>query len=326
MPDAAPAPGDSTRRGTRRLAAPEPDGSGHQATPPVHAGRAYVGLAILGGGLSILVGAAPHEDPLVGLALAAFGITLVATAPALPRIARLPPMLLALVGAVLCAIVVGDAAWTGSPFDTPKLALLGLGILCLACAPLVARGASVRWRSQRVPVATLLACLLPALGAPLLIWGLQAASKSAFGTTPVELFVRIALLVPMGAALGVLGLAPHIQGQTITYATPRGSLALEVGAACSGVQAMALFAGVLALFLLAERPGGRRLAVWSCIGLAGVYVANVVRLTLLALVGYEWGPHALVAAHAEAGWIVFVAWSLLFAYLARRAAPRPAAS
>ena len=284
--------------------------------------RAYIGLAILGGGLSILLGAVPHEDPLVGIALAAFGAALVATAPRLPEIRHLPASLVGGAGMAVVLLLTGHSAYTRAALDLPKLAIAGLGLACAALAPLLARDAHVRLRGKPVPLATLVACLLPVLGAPLLVWGLQALFKSSLGSTPVELFVRVALLVPLSAFLGTLGLAPSVHGQTISYATPRGPLVLEVGAACSGVQAMALFAGVLALFLLAERPGGRRLALWSFIGMAGVYVANVIRLAALALVGYEWGPAALVRAHAEAGWVFFVAWSVLFAHLVRRSRAR----
>jgi exosortase/archaeosortase family protein len=304
------------------------EASAMAVVPGRTAGRAYVGLAVLGGGLSVLVGAAPHEDPLVGVALAGFGAALVATAPQLPPIRRLPPALVAVPGLLLVLAIAANVAWRHGGLDLPKAAIALLGLVLVACAPLLARDATVRLRKRSVPLATLVACLLPVLGAPLLVWGLQAAFKGSLGTTPVELFVRVALLVPLAFVLRVLGLAPSVAGQTISYATPRGPLSLEVGAACSGVQAMALFAGVLALFLLAERPGGRRLALWSFIGLAGVYAANVLRLCVLALVGYQWGPAALVQAHAEAGWVFFVAWAVLFAWLARRSgaarAPPPA--
>ncbi|HEX2065854.1 MAG TPA: exosortase/archaeosortase family protein [Candidatus Thermoplasmatota archaeon] len=288
------------------------------------AGRAYIGLGVLGCGLAILVGAVPHEDPIVGIALAAFGTALVATAPRLPDI-RLPPLAAGLAGLLLALPVAAHAAWRGGAWSVPKVALVALGLALAGLAPLLARDVHVRLGRRRVPLATLAACLLPVLGAPLLAWGVQALFKGSLGTTPVELFVRVALLPPLAGFLAVLGLGPQVDGQTIHYATPRGPLSLEVGAACSGIQAMALFAGVLTLFLLAERPGGRRLALWSFIGLGGVYVANVVRLFSLALVGYGWGPAALLRAHAEAGWIFFVAWAVLFAYLARRSGnPRPA--
>lgn len=303
-------------------AAPEgPEDAPPAARPP--AGRAYLGLALLGWGLSILLGVTPHEDLLVGAGLAVFGAALLATAPRLPEVPGLPAALVAALGIAVVLAVVGHMAAFGSAFDLRKAMLLLLGLGVAACAPILRRRVRVGRRGRTVPVSSLVVAAGAVLGAPLAAWAVQAATATTMGTTPAEAFVRVALLAPLGAFLGGLGLAPAVDGQTITYATPRGPLALEVGAACSGVQAMALFTGVLAVFLWAERPGGRRLAAWSAIGIAGVYAVNLLRLGALALVGYQWGTKALLQFHAQAGWIFFVAWAVAFAWLARRARGTP---
>ena len=169
-----------------------------------------------------------------------------------------------------------------------------------------------------VAVGSAVVAVLAVLGAPLAVWALQAAAKATIGSTPGEAFVRYALVAPSGLLLGALGMHPRIAGQTISFGTPRGVLSVEVGAACSGLQAMALFMAVLGAYLWSERPGARRLAVWSAIGLGGVYVANLLRLAILFLVGYRWGSDALLRVHAQAGWMFFAAWALAFAWLARR--------
>jgi exosortase/archaeosortase family protein len=295
------------------------------ATPARAAGsgRAYLGLALLGWGLSILVGVTPHEDPWIGAGLAAFGLALAISAPRLPEFrGALPPYAVAGAGLVVAAGVLAFDAFTDAALDGPKLAMVLLGIGLAAAAPFLQRRIPLGWRGRTVAVSSIVVAALAVLATPLAVWGLQAAAKGAVGTTPVEAFVRFALIAPMGVFLQAIGLSPDIHGQTVTYRTLRGPMALEVGAACSGVQAMALFAGVLGLFLWIEKPGGRRLALWCAIGIAGVYVANLLRLVMLFLVGFQWGPEALVQAHAQAGWIFFVGWALLFSRLAR--APRPA--
>jgi exosortase/archaeosortase family protein len=287
-------------------------------------GRAYLGLALLGWGLSILLGVTPHEDPVVGAALAAFGATLVVTAPRLPRFSHLSPPLVAATGLAMAILVLAYDAWSHAALDLPKGAIVLFGAGLATAAPLLkGEMALARPGNSKAPMATLVTCAIPVLGGPLAMWAAQAAFKTALGTTPIEAFVRIALLAPLGLILSLVGLHTSVRGQTVTYFTPRGPLSLEVGAACSGVQAMALFAGVLALYLVAERPGGRRLALWCCIGLFGVYIANLLRLVMLFVVGYQWGPDALLRAHAEAGWMFFVAWAIAFARLARNT-PRAA--
>lgn len=297
--------------------APAPDAPSPGAT----AGRAYLGLALLGWGASILLGVTPHEDLLVGAGLSTFGLVLLATAPRFPELPRLPAAAVAALGMAIAASVAGVSAAMQSSLDLRKVLLLGLGTTVAACAPVLGRRFRLG-RGRSASVATLAVGALAVLGAPLVAWAAQATTAGLMGTTPVEAFVRVMLLAPIGAALALAGLSPAVDGQTITYATPRGPLALEVGAACSGIQAMALFTGVLALFLWVERPGGRRLAAWSAIGIAGVYVANLLRLGALMMVGYQWGADALLRFHAQAGWIFFVAWALAFAWLARRSARR----
>ncbi|MBI2077397.1 MAG: exosortase/archaeosortase family protein [Euryarchaeota archaeon] len=296
-------------------------GAARRAGPS--AGRAYIGLGLLGWGLAILVRVAPHEDPWVGAALAALGAGLLATAPRLPQVAHLPPTPVAALGLGAATSILLYDALLDAPLDVTKVAIIAWGLLLAGLAVVIDRTARIPFRKEPVAVATVVAYLIPALGFPFAVWVLQAAFKSLVGATPVEAFVHVALLLPLGLVLTAFGWHPVVDGQTILYQTPNGPLLVEVGAACSGVQAMALFGGVLALFLFIERPTGARLALWSAIGLAGVYAANLARLVALTVVGYAWGRDALLQVHEQAGWIFFVAWALLFARLARAPRPRP---
>lgn len=306
------------------MTVPTPTGHEPLAAKPVRApgapsaGRAYLGLAMLGWGLSILLGVTPHEDPWVGAGLAVFGFALTASSPKLPEFGgSLSPYVVAGGGLAAIASVLAFNAASGAGMNGPKLAIAVVGAALVAAAPFLGRRFRLGRKGRSVTVEALVVGAIAALGAPLAVWGLQAATKGLMGTTPVEAFTRFALILPVGLFLRATGLSPSIEGQTVTYTTLQGPLALEVGAACSGIQAMALFAGVLALFLWSEKPGGRRLALWSAIGIGGVYVANLLRLVMLFVVGYQWGPEALVQAHAQAGWMFFVAWAILFARLAR---------
>jgi exosortase/archaeosortase family protein len=306
-------------------ASPEPGAPDPPARAANGAGRAYLGLALLGWGLSILLGVTPHEDLLVGAGLSVFGLALAASSPRLPAFrGSMSPWLVATAGLATIACLLAFNAAGGAALDGPKIAILLVGAGLVAAAPFLGRRLRIGRKGRSLTVASMVVGGLAVLGAPLAVWGLQAATKGVVGTTPIEAFIRFALIAPVGALLHLIGFDPHIQGQTVTYATRDGHLALEVGAACSGVQAMALFTGVLALFLWTEKPGARRLALWSAIGIGGVYLANLLRLVVLFLVGYQWGGDALEETHAHAGWVFFVAWAVLFARLARgKRAPRP---
>ncbi|MEA3191185.1 MAG: hypothetical protein QOD77_1767 [Thermoplasmata archaeon] len=278
-------------------------------------GRACIGLGLAGQGVALLSGVVPHEDPLVGAGLLAFGLALVATGtmPALPALRRWH--LLACGGAALAA---AGAAWalSGRAPSGPLLLLGLLGTTLVAAAAL--HGRSLQAGGRAWPARDLAAGAAVALGAPLAVWLAQAAFKRVAATTPLEAFEMLFLVAPVHWMLGQAGFATTMDGQTLTMQGTHGLLTVQVGAACSGLQAMALFMGMLALFAATQRPPGRRLAVWTVVGLAGVYVANVLRLFVVILAGHQWGAGALQEVHANAGWAFFVAWSLLFAVWLRR--------
>lgn len=285
-------------------------------------GRAYLGLAFLGWGLSIVLGVTPHEDRIVGGSLAMFGTALLATAPRFPQFRSFPAWTIGGIGSVVVATLAGHTAATHNALDAQKIAFFLVGVALLVATPFLRKTVRLAKSSRNLSVGSLAVMLLAILAAPLAVWALQAAGRSAFATTPTDLFVQYGLVLPSGFLLSAFGLKPTLAGQTIAYATPNGPLLVEVGAACSGIQAMALFMAVLAAYLWSEKPSGRRLAWWSTVGLGGVYLTNLVRLEVLFLVGYQWGSDALLRVHAQAGWMFFAAWALAFAALTRRVQAR----
>jgi len=280
-----------------------------------------LGVLVLGWGLAILAGIVPHEDPLVGAGLAAFGAALAWSARTFPKVGRLPAFPLLALGALLVGGTLPFAVLDG--LTGGKAVLLGLGAALLTLPNLQDRSLPIA-RGRAVPVPVLTASLLPLALGPAAIYAGQGLFARATGTTPLEAFMDLGLMVPLSWFLAALGWHPVLDGQAITYATPRGPLRLEVGVACSGLQAMAMFAGILAVHLATERPPPGRAAVVAVVGLGGVYACNLVRLALLAWVGHAWGAGALEEAHAQAGWVLFVAWALAFAWWVRRTGSRPA--
>jgi exosortase/archaeosortase family protein len=269
----------------------------------------FLGLVSLGEGLLSILAIVPHQTVAVGAGLALLGLGL-CLAGRLPEDSVLPDWALVLIGAVAVAgVPVYDFA-EGTPISLPKIALMGTGAI-VALAGAVGRGSL-----RRAKVGPAVAALFPVVLIPLGVYALQASTKTLLGTTPLEIYTHYALLLPVGAFLAAVGHPATIAGDVITYGTGHGPFSLEVGVACSGIQAMGLFGGVLLLFLWQAQPSGRDFAFWSAVGLGGVYVANLLRLVVLVLVGMRWGADALETTHAQAGWVFFVIWAALFARLA----------
>src|SRR5688572_22931949 len=121
-------------------------------SPASGVGRAYLGLALLGWGLSILLGVTPHEDRVVGIGLAAFGAALVATASRLPDFPGLRPGIVAGAGLAVVAFVAGYVAAFDAAWDIPKATLVLLGLGLAASAPFLERRVTAGRKGRSVPL------------------------------------------------------------------------------------------------------------------------------------------------------------------------------
>ncbi|HWG90883.1 MAG TPA: exosortase/archaeosortase family protein [Candidatus Thermoplasmatota archaeon] len=278
------------------------------------------GLGLAGYGALILLQVLAHESRIIGGLLLAFGGLLAllsgrgrTDAPA-PQSPSLAPgrrgLLVALLGLLAAGGVLSWNLLRGSSLDLPELAILAYGAALLAAAPFVSRprvSAAVAWS-------------FPLLAAPLGIYAVDAAltTAAAGGSSPIDGFIAHGLVAPLGAVLALFGFEAATAGQTVFLETPRGLLVLGVGLVCAGLQPAVLFLGVFGMHAWEERTPPARFALLLGLGLLGVYVANLIRLVALALVGYQWGGVALQEAHAHLGWILFVAWMLLYWWLVLR--------
>ena len=59
----------------------------------------------------------------------------------------------------------------------------------------------------------------------------------------------------------------------------------------------------------------RRILLFA-VGIAGTFIANVMRVILLFLTGLYFGRDALFAVHTHLGWILFFIWISIFWVLA----------
>lgn len=279
------------------------------------------GLLSLGQGLLVVLGVLDHEAPLVvGAALLLVGAVLVVPSFSSAGAATVAPGRARLVATLGLALVVGLLAYNvarASTLSAPEVSLVGYGALLALAAPwLGARAGPVR-------VGTLVAYSFPLVLVPLGMWAVNAAIEAGVGGTPLDLYVRYGLVAPMAGALSALGVGVRSIGETVALATPRGEMFLTVGVVCAGLYATAIFLGIFALFAWEQRVPPKRLAAYLAVGLVGLHVANVARLVLLAVVGERWGAAALQDFHRHAGWVLFLAWTLLFWAVVLRRFERP---
>lgn len=307
-----------------------------------------VGLVLAGYGLLILIGVIAHEATWVGAACLTGGAML-AVATWLPRRRAsvadesakaatdgTPPPALALdaqavardehrrafrrravmfLGA-FCAIgVIAYNVATHSGFAAAEYAILAYGI-CLT----IAAGRLDRTVSRRGP-ATVGDCVgwsFALVLAPLALYALNAVMSRADTGSAADPAVTAIVVAPTAWMLQLFGTDLVREGSNLMLTTPRGRLVLGVGLVCAGLYPMVLFGGLMAVHAWRERLGWRRALTLAALGLAGLWLVNIIRLLLLVQVGIAYGPAALDSTHANAGWILFALYMLLFWWLVHR--------
>ncbi|HLD89020.1 MAG TPA: archaeosortase/exosortase family protein [Candidatus Nanoarchaeia archaeon] len=93
------------------------------------------------------------------------------------------------------------------------------------------------------------------------------------------------------------------------------SFSVAVGAPCSGIESTALFTGLFLVMISYDwqRIIRKRILPIFLLGIAGIFIVSLVRIFALMLIGAKWSPQlALTLFHANAGWVLFVAYFLAF--------------
>jgi exosortase E/protease (VPEID-CTERM system) len=96
---------------------------------------------------------------------------------------------------------------------------------------------------------------------------------------------------------------------------------IQISPACSGYEGISLVTVFLAVYLWLFRHRLRfpQALILFPIGITAIYLANVIRLAALLLVGTHYSPQVAVSGfHSQAGWIAFTVITLVLIALAHR--------
>ncbi len=97
-----------------------------------------------------------------------------------------------------------------------------------------------------------------------------------------------------------------------------------IGSTCSGIESILLFSGlVLFIFILNKFLKKTNIApqfwIFSALALIGLYIVNIIRITLIIVFGTEISRYLAVKIfHANLGWIFFLAYFALFWKIVKR--------
>jgi exosortase/archaeosortase family protein len=160
------------------------------------------------------------------------------------------------------------------------------------------------------------------LVAPLLVVRLVLRNADA----SVDVYSWTALAPQLSFILSLVGVANSVHavagftapGLTFTPVKMSVPVTLVISTSCSGIYSFGIFASAFVAFLMTEYESpSRRLWILLAFGFLASYVANLLRMVIIVLVGYytdsaQSDLQNLLLAHSYAGWIIFLGWLALF--------------
>ncbi|MGD0395957.1 MAG: archaeosortase/exosortase family protein [Nitrososphaerales archaeon] len=137
--------------------------------------------------------------------------------------------------------------------------------------------------------------------------------------TPNYVVLQNWLAGVLASAVKSMGIPATVTGQNVTMRLSNGMLVqLDVSGECTGLQGILAFGLLSTMALLDVKPKISRLVPLLAIGFAGAFLVNIVRLLVVFLTFEFLGVDAGNTMHVYFGYLIFIAWVMVFWALAFR--------
>ena len=128
--------------------------------------------------------------------------------------------------------------------------------------------------------------------------------------------VSFFLSAPLVNSLNILGYEAWAESDIIFFQnlSEQKISSVKIGKSCSGLYSVGLFITFYTTFILLEY-GGKfdKVALYLfLLGICFAYLANLIRMTLIIIVGHYYGTDALLFVHNNLGWLIFTFWIFIF--------------
>jgi exosortase/archaeosortase family protein len=219
-------------------------------------------------------------------------------------------------------VIAADLAYNFLLSSSPDLLTEDIMVLLTASVLLGYSSVPPAFRRERDFAFIFFLVLDTVLVAPLLVVRFVMRNVDA----SVDVYSWTALAPQLSSVLSLLGVANSVHavagftapGLTFTPVKMSIPVTLVISTSCSGIYSFGIFASAFVAFLLTEyETPSRRLWILLAFGFIASYVANLLRMVIIVLVGYytdsaETDLQNLLLAHSYAGWIIFIGWLALF--------------
>jgi len=159
---------------------------------------------------------------------------------------------------------------------------------------------------------------------PVTIYNLATGSATSDTDTLAESrIVNMFLARPLDNLLSLLGYEVWADGGSLYYQDLEAgrTSVVSIASGCSGIYSATIFIAAFLAWVATEyQVFDRLVGLLLALGILTAYLANLLRMAIIVLVGHYYGGDALTWAHANVGWMIFLGWVgafwwLLFAYL-----------
>ena len=142
----------------------------------------------------------------------------------------------------------------------------------------------------------------------------RAASGNEASSEGISAYSEYLLAKPVDWMLRASGVTSTIDGITISFMTVDNErINLLIATSCSGVYSFAIFTSAFIAFVASEfTEWDGRLKWFLGLGILAAYLANLLRMYIIVMVGHFYGSEALKWTHANVGWMIYMAWIALF--------------
>jgi len=283
---------------------------------PTHATElAWIGIPLLVTGVALLAWATWPKAVVGQSETQSLGSRLLHRLTLRGRLVRLFP-------AAGVGIIAADLAYNFLLSSSPALLSEDIMVLLTAGVLLGYYFVPPRYRRERDFALIFFLVLDLVLVAPLLVMRFITRNVDA----SVDLYSWTALAPELSSILSWLGVANSLHsvagftapGLTFTPVKMSVPVTLVISTSCSGIYSFGIFASAFVAFLLTEyEKPSTRLWLLLALGFLASYVANLLRMAIIVLVGYytdsaQSDLQNLLLAHSYVGWIVFLGWLALF--------------
>ncbi|MFT7559200.1 MAG: exosortase E/protease (VPEID-CTERM system) [Flavobacteriales bacterium] len=176
------------------------------------------------------------------------------------------------------------------------------------------------WLLAIAPVSTLIATLkqerkniLITVAMSTAVWALAMFTQNLWGPLSDLTFIFSTLLL---AAIDKKSLTVNIDDRILGI----NDFVVHIAEACSGYEGIGLVTAFVAIYLHIYKKEFRfpRAFLLFPLGIIIIWLLNVVRIAVLILIGAHWSPEVAVGGfHSQAGWLSFIATSLLMLWISR---------